>query len=201
MPPRVTKRLSEVTGKHLALGLRVLLLGLDALKQRIWGCSREDGGMTDLCWGGGVAPQACGLPGRGRRCPGPPRCATTKGRVCHGQQRILGLLSGVESERGGACAAGKRLGQVPEGGKRETGRERTRWKARRLERRTMGLEGVNNALEILCSQTPFQRRDGSLLPLTPTGDCGPVRWQDATNTFSAGTFSPPPWAPRPSTSN
>lgn len=71
MPPRVTKRLSEVTGRHLALGLHVLLLGLDALKQRIWGCSREDGGMTDLCWGGGVAPKlmACQAEGGGVRGP------------------------------------------------------------------------------------------------------------------------------------
>ena len=84
----------------------------------------------------------------------------------------------------------EKLGGKEPGGKQDTWREGLR-----------GLEGVNNALEILCSQSPFQRRDGSLLPLTPTGDCGPIRWQDATNTFSAGTFSPPPWAPRPSTSN
>lgn len=102
--------------------------------QRGWGHDRPLLGRRSR-------PQAYGLPGRGRRCPGSPRCATTKGRVCHGQQRILGLLSGVESERGGACAAGKRLGQLPEGGKRETGRERARWKARRLERRTTGAGG------------------------------------------------------------
>lgn len=74
--------------------------------------------MIDLCWRGGLlAFQA-----ERRGFQGPHTVSLQWGVCVTGNSSSCDLS--VESERRGVCAAGRRLEQLPSGGKRDPGKER-----------------------------------------------------------------------------